>query len=119
MKSIFFKKKIYIYVCIRIISQSIFICLFLLIHSSGILNKGYKVSASHAAANVIKTDAPMNLIWDIMRSWVKLHPVTSKNIAENSPSKKILSIDPRFSLLLLLLLISYLFTCLYKKKKKC
>nr|CAG8532165.1 6388_t:CDS:10 [Entrophospora candida] len=28
---------------------------------SGILNKGYKVSASHAAANAIKTDAPMNV----------------------------------------------------------
>ncbi|CAH1760551.1 3707_t:CDS:10 [Entrophospora sp. SA101] len=63
---------------------------------SGILNKGYKVSASHAAANAIKTDAPMSLIWDVMKSWVKLNPVTAKNIAENSPSKKILSVEPSF-----------------------
>ena len=38
--------------------------------SSALLNKGYKVSASHAMAGSVKTDAPMDVIWDVMRSWV-------------------------------------------------
>ncbi|KAF0499407.1 N2,N2-dimethylguanosine tRNA methyltransferase [Gigaspora margarita] len=62
---------------------------------SAILNKGYKVSASHAMAGSVKTDAPMSVIWDIFRSWIQLHPVTMKNIKENSPARKILAIEPR------------------------
>ncbi|KAF0499408.1 N2,N2-dimethylguanosine tRNA methyltransferase [Gigaspora margarita] len=63
---------------------------------SAILNKGYKVSASHAMAGSVKTDAPMSVIWDIFRSWIQLHPVTMKNIKENSPARKILAIEPSF-----------------------
>ncbi|GBB88886.1 hypothetical protein RclHR1_01550020 [Rhizophagus clarus] len=63
---------------------------------SALLNKGYKVSASHAMAGSVKTDAPMDVIWDIMRSWEKLHPVTMKNIAENSPARKLLAVEPSF-----------------------
>lgn len=36
---------------------------------------GYRVSSSHASALGVKTDAPMSVIWDIMRCWVKDHPV--------------------------------------------
>jgi tRNA (guanine26-N2/guanine27-N2)-dimethyltransferase len=39
---------------------------------SALLNKGYKVSASHAMAGSVKTDAPMDVIWDVMRSWVSI-----------------------------------------------
>ncbi|CAG8847163.1 1687_t:CDS:2, partial [Racocetra persica] len=63
---------------------------------SAILNKGYKVSASHAMPGSVKTDAPMNVIWDIFRSWIQLHPVTMKNIKENSPARKILAVEPSF-----------------------
>ncbi|CAG8545676.1 2324_t:CDS:2, partial [Paraglomus occultum] len=51
-------------------------------------------SASHALAGSVKTNAQPGVIWDIMRGWVKREPVVQKNIAENSPSKKILSVEP-------------------------
>ncbi|CAG8441933.1 5359_t:CDS:10 [Acaulospora morrowiae] len=66
------------------------------IHCTNPPLKGYKVSASHAAAGSIKTDAPMSIIWDIIRSWIRLHPVTMKNIKENSPAKKLLEAEPSF-----------------------
>ncbi|KAI8831725.1 S-adenosyl-L-methionine-dependent methyltransferase [Chytridium lagenaria] len=34
---------------------------------SAILNAGFKVSLSHCTANSIKTDAPVGLMWDILR----------------------------------------------------
>ncbi|RHZ86428.1 hypothetical protein Glove_51g7 [Diversispora epigaea] len=66
------------------------------IFCSALLNKGYRVSMSHASAGSVKTDAPMNVIWDIIRSWIKLHPVTMKNIKENSPARKLLEVEPEF-----------------------
>ncbi|KAL1925616.1 uncharacterized protein VTP21DRAFT_499 [Calcarisporiella thermophila] len=61
---------------------------------SAILHAGYKVSASHACVASIKTNAPNTVIWDIMRCWVKAHPVTEKNIKAGSPAAKILSVEP-------------------------
>lgn len=61
---------------------------------SAILNAGYRVSAQHKEPGAIKTDAPPNIIWDIMRSWVQLHPVSSKWITgtnSTSTAAKILS----------------------------
>ena len=37
---------------------------------SAILDQGYRVSLSHANPNAIKTDAPQEVFWDIMRCWV-------------------------------------------------
>ncbi|CAN7943350.1 unnamed protein product, partial [Ixodes hexagonus] len=37
---------------------------------SALLHQGYKVSFSHACKNSVKTDAPMDAIWDIIRTWV-------------------------------------------------
>jgi hypothetical protein len=34
-----------------------------------------RVSGSHANPQAIKTDAPPSVIWDIMRCWIKDHPV--------------------------------------------
>ncbi|KAG0250337.1 tRNA methyltransferase 1 [Actinomortierella ambigua] len=59
--------------------------------NSAILHKGYKVSGSHACQGSIKTDAPPGVIWDIMRSWIKLNPV--KNIKEGAPAAKILAVE--------------------------
>lgn len=42
---------------------------------SALLNTGYKVSFSHACRDSLKTDAPSSVIWDIVRSWIKLHPI--------------------------------------------
>lgn len=61
---------------------------------SAILNAGYQVSASHAGKQSIKTDAPSSVMWDIMRAWVKKHPVVMNNIAENSPARTILAKEP-------------------------
>lgn len=39
---------------------------------SAIINAGYKVSISHANKTSIKTDAPNEVIWDIVRAWEKV-----------------------------------------------
>ena len=38
------------------------------------LYAGYRVSSTHANPLGTKTDAPFEVIWDIMRAWVKDHP---------------------------------------------
>lgn len=42
---------------------------------SAFINAGHRVSGSHANPLALKTDAPPKVVWDIIRSWVKLHPV--------------------------------------------
>ena len=42
---------------------------------SALINAGYKVSQSHTEALALKTDAPQSFLWDIMRAWVKEHPI--------------------------------------------
>lgn len=42
---------------------------------SALINAGYKVSQSHTEPLALKTDAPQSFLWDIMRAWVKEHPV--------------------------------------------
>ncbi|XP_008681552.1 probable tRNA (guanine(26)-N(2))-dimethyltransferase 2-like isoform X3 [Zea mays] len=59
-----------------------------------IRNAGYQVSGSHVDPLALKTDAPMSVIWDIMRCWVKLHPV--KHRPGNHPGNVILSQEPKF-----------------------
>ncbi|XP_072167824.1 tRNA (guanine(26)-N(2))-dimethyltransferase-like isoform X1 [Diadema setosum] len=61
---------------------------------SAILNAGYRVSISHASAEAIKTDAPAGVIWDILRAWVKDHPVSQKRLTPGSPATSILSKEP-------------------------
>jgi len=50
-------------------------CMPMMHFRSALLNAGYRVSFSHASRMSIKTDAPASFLWDIMRHWVKLHPV--------------------------------------------
>ncbi len=45
---------------------------------SALLNAGYKVSYSHANQNSIKTDAPTEVVWDVLREWVKQKPINEK-----------------------------------------
>ncbi|GIX70473.1 hypothetical protein CDAR_280601 [Caerostris darwini] len=56
---------------------------------SAILNAGYQVSISHALPTSLKTDAPPEIIWDIMRAWANLYP--GKKTFELEPSKTIMS----------------------------
>jgi tRNA (guanine26-N2/guanine27-N2)-dimethyltransferase len=65
---------------------------------SGLLSTGYKVSQSHAYQQAIKTNAPPQVVWDILRQWCKLEPPSSKNISQTSPAYKILAVEPRFIL---------------------
>ncbi|KAG8177922.1 hypothetical protein JTE90_015357 [Oedothorax gibbosus] len=56
---------------------------------SAILNAGYRVSISHTVPTSIKTDAPQEVIWDIIRAWANLHP--GKKTFQLEPSKTIMS----------------------------
>lgn len=57
---------------------------------SAILNAGYKVSMSHACKNSIKTDAPAQIIWDIVRAWEKSNPANKEKMAPDRPGRRIL-----------------------------
>jgi tRNA (guanine26-N2/guanine27-N2)-dimethyltransferase len=37
-------------------------------------NAGYRSSQAHHEPTALKTDAPASILWDIMRSYCKLHP---------------------------------------------
>jgi tRNA (guanine26-N2/guanine27-N2)-dimethyltransferase len=39
---------------------------------SAVLNAGYRISSTHVNPLGIKSDAPWDVIWDIMRCWVSL-----------------------------------------------
>eukprot|EP00252_Welwitschia_mirabilis_P024824 TRINITY_DN7513_c0_g1_i1.p1 TRINITY_DN7513_c0_g1~~TRINITY_DN7513_c0_g1_i1.p1 ORF type:complete len:377 (+),score=65.80 TRINITY_DN7513_c0_g1_i1:108-1133(+) len=59
---------------------------------SAIINAGYRVSGTHTNPIAVKTDAPMHVIWDIMRCWIKAHPVKAQ--APDQPGSIILSKEP-------------------------
>lgn len=51
---------------------------------SAILNAGYRVSLSHAHKLSIKTDAPNEFIFDMLKAWEKLNPINRDNILKES-----------------------------------
>lgn len=57
---------------------------------SALLNAGYQVSLSHACKTSIKTNAPVEFLWDIMRHWIAKNPL-KREPSENSPAKTILA----------------------------
>jgi len=59
--------------------------------ASALLNGGHEISRSHAAAGSLKTTASRRQIHDILRSWIKSHPVKTEKLAENSPTRTLLS----------------------------
>ena len=63
---------------------------------SALINAGYRCSAFHKEPSALKTDAPNNVVWDIMRCWVAKHsPVASKRQdKEKSPGQMILAVPP-------------------------
>ncbi|XP_053978045.1 tRNA (guanine(26)-N(2))-dimethyltransferase [Hylaeus volcanicus] len=63
----------------------------MLMFRSALLNAGYSVSYSHANKISIKTDAPNEVIWDIVRTWEKDHPVKRDKLQNNSPAANILN----------------------------
>uniref|UniRef100_A0AC35TQL6 tRNA (guanine(26)-N(2))-dimethyltransferase n=1 Tax=Rhabditophanes sp. KR3021 TaxID=114890 RepID=A0AC35TQL6_9BILA len=65
--------------------------------NSAILNAGYRVSQTHCASKGIKTDCPLDLLWDIVRKIAadqgvvgdKLSHVVAKNILAKQPTHQI------------------------------
>lgn len=52
---------------------------------------GYRVSSTHAKALGVKTDAPPEVIWDVMRAWIKKQGSESKGPPADSYGAAILS----------------------------
>lgn len=61
---------------------------------SALLHAGYRVSYSHASKTSIKTDAPISVLWDILRFWQKSHPVKKERLIEGTPIAAILAKEP-------------------------
>ncbi|KAM6149047.1 tRNA (guanine(26)-N(2))-dimethyltransferase [Erethizon dorsatum] len=61
---------------------------------SALLHAGFRVSLSHACRNAVKTDAPAEALWDIMRCWEKECPVKRERLSETSPAFRILGVEP-------------------------
>uniref|UniRef100_A0A671T552 tRNA (guanine(26)-N(2))-dimethyltransferase n=1 Tax=Sinocyclocheilus anshuiensis TaxID=1608454 RepID=A0A671T552_9TELE len=47
---------------------------------SALMHAGYRVSLSHACKNAVKTDAPAEVLWDIIRCWVSDHHTLLKGL---------------------------------------
>lgn len=62
------------------------------IFRSAVINANYRISGTHVNPLGMKTDAPMEVIWDIMRCWVKNHPIKAQ--APELPGSVILSKEP-------------------------
>ncbi|KAL5739265.1 hypothetical protein ACOSP7_028181 [Xanthoceras sorbifolium] len=62
------------------------------IFRSAVINAGYRISGTHVNPLGLKSDAPMDVIWDIMRCWVKNHPVKAQ--PSDQPGSVILAKEP-------------------------
>jgi tRNA (guanine26-N2/guanine27-N2)-dimethyltransferase len=58
------------------------------------LHQGFKFTLTHASSGSLKTDAPPEVIFDIIRCWVKKNPV--KEAKEGDPARVVLSKEPKF-----------------------
>jgi tRNA (guanine26-N2/guanine27-N2)-dimethyltransferase len=58
-----------------------------------LLSTGYQVTQSHACVQAIKTNAPPQVVWDVMRQWCKQNPLKGTQ-STTSPSHIILSQEP-------------------------
>ncbi|KAF0691189.1 Aste57867_17537 [Aphanomyces stellatus] len=62
-----------------------------------LMNAGYQVSQSHKVPEALKTNAPNHVVWDVMRSWVKKHPIHKKRANDDHDvGLKILAKEPAF-----------------------
>ncbi|KAJ0407756.1 hypothetical protein P43SY_009093 [Pythium insidiosum] len=57
---------------------------------------GYEASQFHKVPDAIKTNAPNHVMWDIMRCWVKKHPLNKKREGQETPGSRILAKEPEF-----------------------
>ncbi|XP_011307972.1 probable tRNA (guanine(26)-N(2))-dimethyltransferase isoform X2 [Fopius arisanus] len=61
---------------------------------SGLLNAGYNVSFSHANKLSIKTNAPAEIVWNVVKAWEKMHPAKREKLGKESPALAILTAQP-------------------------
>lgn len=61
---------------------------------SAIINAGYKVSGVHCNQLAVKTNAPSNVLWDIMKCWEQEHPAQEDFKNGKSPGASILKKVP-------------------------
>ncbi|KAH6671904.1 S-adenosyl-L-methionine-dependent methyltransferase [Halenospora varia] len=55
---------------------------------------GYRVTRSHCKPGTIKTDAPWEVVWEVMREWVKQkQPIKEGAVKKNTAGYKILKLD--------------------------
>ncbi|XP_013418215.1 tRNA (guanine(26)-N(2))-dimethyltransferase [Lingula anatina] len=62
---------------------------------SAILHAGYDVTFSHTCQGSLKTKAPSQVIWDIMRCWAKQNPPKDGKLTKGSAGKAILNKAPQ------------------------
>ena len=55
---------------------------------AAIINAGYKVSSYHKEAQAIKTNAPNEVVWDVLREWCKEHPPKVKSKKKENRKRK-------------------------------
>lgn len=61
---------------------------------AALINAGYRVSHFHKDPDALKTNAPPNVLWDVLRCWVKDHPVNPKRLQPGSLAHTLLSKEP-------------------------
>ncbi|KAG4304012.1 hypothetical protein PORY_002535 [Pneumocystis oryctolagi] len=61
---------------------------------SALINAGYSVSFTHASPGSIKTNASPKVLWDIMKFWIKQHPISEKRTRDGTVAKEILKTEP-------------------------
>lgn len=77
-----------LYACVYFLQELSDVPLFLSLHNlcatlkctspsavifrSAVINAGYRISGTHVNPLGLKSDAPMDVIWDIMRCWVTI-----------------------------------------------
>ncbi|XP_055595180.1 tRNA (guanine(26)-N(2))-dimethyltransferase [Uranotaenia lowii] len=61
---------------------------------SALIQAGYRVSYSHANRLSVKTDAPVSVLWDILRCWAKTHPVKKERFVKGTPTEVLHSKEP-------------------------
>jgi tRNA (guanine26-N2/guanine27-N2)-dimethyltransferase len=66
------------------------------IFRSVLLNANYQVSYSHCNKNSIKTDAPNEFIWQIMKEWCSTHSINDRWLKEEFRAFQIIKNVPTF-----------------------
>jgi tRNA (guanine26-N2/guanine27-N2)-dimethyltransferase len=64
---------------------------------SAILNANYQVSQSHCDANALKTDAPVDFLYDMLKAWIKKENVKSK-LGKDAVMDFMLSKEPKYEI---------------------